>query len=262
MIINNSGFSHCHDADFFIDRPKGSGDYLLLLLKTDSIFTLEGIDRKVSKNSVFIYRKGTPQFYRCIPQNTFSNDFVHFDFENTEEKIFAKYNVPYNTPIPTENLNFLSFCVKSITYENYSCNKNKKQNILNYMALIFSKIDEEINAENDTAFDNKYEKLSIIRGKLYSRPYDFHRVEEAAHELRMSKSLFQHNYKKKFGVTFIQDLIKSRTEYAKMLLSTTNLSIDAVSSQCGYKTYVHFTKQFREQTGCTPSEYRKKYKHQ
>ena len=130
------------------------------------------------------------------------------------------------------------------------------------MALIFSKIDEEINAENDTAFDNKYEKLSIIRGKIYSRPYDFHRVEEAAHELRMSKSLFQHNYKKKFGVTFIQDLIKSRTEYAKMLLSTTNLSIDAVSSQCGYKTYVHFTKQFREQTGCTPSEYRKKCKHQ
>lgn len=260
MIINNVGFHHCHDADFFIDRPDGSGDYLLLLLKTDSIFTLDGKDRKVPKNSVFLYRKGTPQFYRCIPQNIFSNDFVHFDFENAEEQLFAEYNIPFDEPIPVKNLNFLSFCVKSITYENYSRNKNKSRNILSYMALIFSKIDEEINAEKDDAFDNKFEKLSIIRGKIYSRPYDFHTVEEAAHELRMSKSLFQHNYKKKFGVTFIQDLINSRTAYAKMLLTTTNLSIDAVAAQCGYKTYVHFAKQFREQTGCTPSEYRKSHK--
>ncbi|MDD6268860.1 MAG: AraC family transcriptional regulator [Oscillospiraceae bacterium] len=256
MIINNVGFNHCHDADFYIDRPNGSGDYLLLLLKTDSIFTLEGTDQRVPGNTVFLYKKGTPQFYRCIPQNTFSNDFVHFDFENDEEEAFAEYNVPFNTPIPIKNINFLSFCIKSVTYESYSCNKNKHKNVLNYMSLIFSKIDEEISLCSETAFDNKFEKLSIIRGKLYSRPYDFHNVEEAAHELRMSKSLFQHNYKKKFGTTFINDLIKSRTAYAKMLLTTTNLNIDAVASQCGYKTYVHFAKQFREQTGMTPSEYR------
>lgn len=260
MIINNVGFNHCHDADFFIDRPNGSGDYLLLLLKTDSIFTLDGVDIKVPENSVFLYKKGTPQFYRCIPQNTFSNDFVHFDYEDNEESVFADFNIPLDQPIPVKDLTFLSFCVKSITYENYSRNKNKNKNILNYMALIFSKIDEEINAGKEDAFDNKFEKLSIIRGKIYSRPYDFHKVEEAAHELRMSKSLFQHNYKKKFGVTFIQDLINSRTEYAKMLLTTTNLSIDAVSAQCGYKSYIHFTKQFREQTEMTPTEYRKKYK--
>lgn len=260
MIINNVGFNHCHDADFFIDRPNGSGDYLLLLLKTDSIFTLDGKDREVPKDSVFLYDKGTPQFYRCIPQNTFLNDFVHFDYENEEESMFSEFGIPVNEPIPVKSLNFLSFCVKSITYENYSQNKNKKKNILNYMSLIFSKIDEEINAGLDNAFDKKFEMLSIIRGKMYNRPYEFHKVEEAAHELRMSKSLFQHNYKKKFGITFIQDLIKSRTEYAKMLLTTTNLSIDAISRQCGYKTYIHFTKQFHEQTQMTPSEYRKKHK--
>lgn len=61
MIINNVGYNHCHDADFYIDRPNGSGDYLLLLLKTDSIFTLNGKDVKVNKNTFFIYKKDTPQ---------------------------------------------------------------------------------------------------------------------------------------------------------------------------------------------------------
>lgn len=260
MIISNVGFNHCHDADFYIDRPHGSGDYLLLILKTDSIFTLDGIDRKVPKNSVFIYKKGTPQFYRCIPQKNFANDFVHFDFENDEQKFFEQFNIPFDTPIPLKNINFLNFCIKSITYENYSYNKNKEKNILCYMSLIFSKIDEEMRAKQESAFDNKFEKLSIIRGKLYSRPYDFHTVEEAAHELRMSKSLFQHKYKEIFGTTFIQDLINSRTSYAKMLLSTTNMSIEVVAVQCGYKSYVHFSKQFKEQTGYTPSLYRKKNK--
>lgn len=257
MIINNAGFNHCHDADFYIDRPNGSGDYLLLLLQSGSVFTIGGNDMEVPESSVFLFKKGTPQFYRCLKGQTFANDFVHFDFENNEAEEFSRFNIPMNQPIPVKSLNFLSFCVKSITYENYSANKNKNENILCYMKLIFSKIDEEINSDERSAQDHKFEKLSIIRGKIYSRPYDFHSVEEAAHELRMSKSLFQHNYKKQFGITFIQDLINSRTAYAKMLLSTTNMSIDSVAVQCGYKTYVHFAKQFREQTGITPSEYRK-----
>ena len=260
MIINNVGFNHCHDADFYIDRPNGSGDYLLLLIKTKSIFTLNESDTIVPPNTVFLYKKGTPQFYRCMPQQTFSNDFVHFDFENNEKQLFDEFNIPFNTPITLKNLNLLSFFIKSITYENYSYNKNKDKNIFSYMTLMFSKIDEEMRFERELAFDSKYEKLSIIRGKMYSRPYDFHSVEEAAHELRMSKSLFQHNYKKKFGTTFIKDLINSRTAYAKMLLTTTNMTIEAIAIQCGYKTYVHFAKQFREQTGLTPSEYRKSYK--
>ena len=53
MIINNVGFDHRHDADFFIDRPDGSGDNLLLILKTDAIFTLNGNDVFVPKNSFF-----------------------------------------------------------------------------------------------------------------------------------------------------------------------------------------------------------------
>ena len=58
MIIINIGYNHCHDSDFFIDRPNGSGDYLLLLLKTDSIFNLNGEDVHVPMNSFFIYKKG------------------------------------------------------------------------------------------------------------------------------------------------------------------------------------------------------------
>ena len=62
MEIRNAGYNHCHDTDFIIDRPKGSGDNLLLLLKTDCIVTLDGVDQLVPANSVFLYPKDAPQF--------------------------------------------------------------------------------------------------------------------------------------------------------------------------------------------------------
>jgi len=58
----------------------------------------------------------------------------------------------------------------------------------------------------------------------------------------MSKSNFQHLYKKYFGVTFMQDIINGRIEHAKMLLLNTNLSISDVSKHCGYSNYAHFSR--------------------
>lgn len=256
MIINNVGYNHSHDADFFIERPNGSGDYLLLLMKTDSIFTLNGKDVRVPKDSIFIYRKGTPQYYRCLPQETFSNDWVHFLFENDEEEEFISRGIPYDTPIKVDSLYFSSFCVKSLAYETYSNNLYKNDNISKYMFLLFNKISEEFNKTSTAIPSTYYEILSTIRNKIYSRPYEIRTIENTAHEVRMSKSNFQHQYTKLFGVSFIQDLINSRMEYAKTLLLNTNLSIADISKQCGYKHYAHFTRQFKEMIGVTPLKFR------
>lgn len=256
MIINNVGFNHCHDADFFIDRPNGSGDYLMLLLKTASIFTFDGKDLFVPEDTFFLYKKGTPQFYRCVEKSTFSNDWIHFKFEDDEEKEFLSYNIPYDVPIKMRNLNFLSFCVKSIAYENYSFNKNKKLNISIYMSLIFSKVEEQMCSSEEHINDNKFEMLSTIRNKIYSKPYEQRTISSTAHEVRMSCSAFQHLYKQQFNVSFVQDLIESRIEYAKVLLTTTNLTVTDISKQCGYRSYSHFERQFRRKMNVSPNQYK------
>lgn len=256
MKIHNVGYNHCHDADFFIDRPEGSGDYLLLLLKTDSIFTLDGKDVLVPQNTFFLYREGSPQYYRCVPQQVFSNDWVHFSFEDHELEQFLSLGIPFDTPIAVDQIHFLSFCVKSAAYEIYSANLNREKSAKIYMELIFLKIQEQMQSMRTAVLPPKYEMLSTIRNKIYSKPYEMRTVEIAAHEVRMSKSSFQHLYKQQFGTTFIQDLIQSRMSYAKMLLTATNLNITEIAEQCGYQCYAHFVRQFRKQIGMTPSEYR------
>ena len=256
MIINNVGYNHCHDADFFINRPEGSGDYLLLLLKTDAVFILDNAETIIPKNSVFIYPKGMPQYYKCLPQQTFENNWIHFLFEPGEEQEFLKLNIPYSTPIKIDSIYFLDFCFKSIAYGFGSCNLYKDNSISNFISLIFNKISERLNQESMAILSSKQEMLVTIRNKIYSKPFESRTVESAAHEVRMCKSAFQRSYKETFGVTFIEDLTESRIAYAKMLLATTNLSVTEIAFQSGYKTYAHFTRQFRKKCNLTPTEFR------
>lgn len=258
MKIINVGYNHCHDSDFYIDRPEGSGDNLLILLKTDAVFNIDGKDIKIPENSFFMYKKGRPQRYRCVYQSVFANDWVHFEFEGDEEKEFFNLGLDYETPVLVEDMNFLSFCIKMMASENYSDNMNRHQSICHYMFLIFCKVGEYAAKKAESRNDSYYEMLSTVRNKIYSRPYEHRTAESSAHEVRMSVSNFQHLYKKYFGVTLFQDIIRSRTEYACMLLKSTNLSAVEVAQKSGYNHYAHFVRQFKQTMGISPSEFRKK----
>ena len=73
MKINNIGYNHKHDADFFVLRPEGSGDNLLLLLKTPAVFVIDGKEQRTEKNSFILFGEGTPQNYRS-DGGEFAND--------------------------------------------------------------------------------------------------------------------------------------------------------------------------------------------
>ena len=257
MKIVNAGYNHTHDSDFKIDRPDGSGDSLLILLRSDAIFNIDGRDVRVDENTLFVYPPGRPQRYRCVEQCTFSNDWVHFRFENDEEKEFLALGLEYEKPVPVNDTGFLSFCVKKIATEFYSGNPNRMKSVYHFMFLIFCKAGESLKTKTEERHENYYEILSGVRNRIYSAPYEQRTAESTAHEVRMSVSNFQHLYRKSFGVTLFQDIIKARVEYACMLLETTALSAVEISQMSGYNHYAHFVRQFKETVGMSPSDYRK-----
>lgn len=59
------------------------------------------------------------------------------------------------------------------------------------------------------------------------------------------------------GVSLGNYIMQTRIEKAKMLLKSTELSVNAIAMQVGYSNYSHFSRIFRECCGCSPNEYRK-----
>ena len=256
MQINNIGYNHVHDADFIIKRPSGSGDYLLVLLKSPAVFTLNGEDTITESNSFILYRKGMPQFYRAYGSR-FSNDWFHFEMSDDDLKFIVSLSIPFDEVKILGDINDLSLIIKNMCYERYSSNKYKDDSVRLYMRLFFLKLAEKMSSVSRATHGSYYEKMSMIRTNIYNKPYDNWTIQGMSHQLTMSESYFQHLYKKIFGTGVMNDVIQSRVEHAKYLLSTTDISIEHISQMCGYNSSSHFMRQFKKETGMRPSDYRK-----
>ena len=103
-----------------------------------------------------------------------------------------------------------------------------------------------------------YYDLLQVRDAILSSPDRPWRVEELAELAHLSPSYFQVVYKKAFGLTCMTEVINAKLEQAKLLLTSTELSVSVVATEVGYNEVYHFIRQFKKSTGMTPGAFRKK----
>jgi len=80
---------------------------------------------------------------------------------------------------------------------------------------------------------------------------------EVASRCAMTTFAFSRAFKKEFGVTFQEYLIRLRIDRARQLLCNPRLSVTDVAGAAGFGDLSHFTRTFRRQVGTSPSCYRK-----
>ena len=94
--------------------------------------------------------------------------------------------------------------------------------------------------------------LRIINETLADAPS----LEELADKLHINKFYLSHLFRKHTGLSVIQYRSAARIRKAKELLRETELSAAAIAAQTGFSSAAYFSRHFRQQTGCTPLEYR------
>lgn len=82
-------------------------------------------------------------------------------------------------------------------------------------------------------------------------------VDEIAETCHMSKYHFCRRFKKTIGYTVMEYILNTRLANAKVLLTSTDLSISEISEQCGFSGFSYFSRAFKENCGITPNEFRK-----
>ena len=254
MQIKKMGYQHTHDASFHIDRPFGSGDWLLLLVFSPSKLLLNQTEHTTTEPYFILYNNGTPQHYGATA-DSYTDDWVHLSFNERDLAHLKELGIPFDTPVFLNNMDRLSKLLESITYEFHSPHPLKQENLTLYLRLFFNYLSEEFDAVKHK--DPHFLQFNLLRSRMYNEPYLYHSPDELAKEAGLSRSSFQHIYRKLYGTGVIADLIRARTEYACYLLSSTTLPVYRIADTCGYHNEIHFMRQFKEQTGKTPTEYRK-----
>ncbi|MDE7293362.1 MAG: AraC family transcriptional regulator [Oscillospiraceae bacterium] len=259
MKINFIGYNHSHEKNFEINRPYGSGNYLLLLFKSPAFAEINGSRLKIRENSFIIYDVGSPQHYGAC-EHTYVNDWIHFSLEEEEVNFFAEHNIPLDTPVYAGSLTEHSEAIRGLCFEHNSEAEYKSESIDLQLRLLLIKLSRSMSGSNVSRAnvdDTRYYIMQQIRSMIFSTHPMTLSVEELARQAAMSRSYFQRTYKKLFGESVITDIISSRLEYAKLLLATTDYSVKEIAEKCGYENDVHFMRQFKSHTGLTPSLYRK-----
>jgi len=81
--------------------------------------------------------------------------------------------------------------------------------------------------------------------------------KEVADHVHLNPSYLSVLFKEHVKLTFSEYVTRRRIQRAKELLVSTNLPINDIAEESGYKTAKYFIKIFRELEGMTPSAYRK-----
>lgn len=259
MIINFIGYNHSHEKDFEINRPYGSGNYLLLLFKSPAFVEINGNKQKVQQNSFIIYSVGSPQHYGAY-DGFYANDWIHFNISESENNFFTEHNLPLDTPVYAGSLSEHSELIRGLCFEYNSQAEYKTETLDLQLKLLLIKLSRSISGNNVSRAkvdDTRYYIMQQLRSMILSVHPMTLTIDELAGQASLSRSHFQHTYKKLFGKCVTEDIISSRLEYAKMLLASTNYSVNEIAEKCGYNNNVHFMRQFKKYTGLTPSLYRK-----
>jgi AraC-like DNA-binding protein len=104
--------------------------------------------------------------------------------------------------------------------------------------------------------------IHLLRAKdlidrRYAQPLDVPGLARAAHA---STAHFSRSFKRAFGETPHQYLLKRRIERAKELLRGTELSVTEISLEVGFRSLGSFSTAFRELVGQPPVEYARQWR--
>ena len=81
-------------------------------------------------------------------------------------------------------------------------------------------------------------------------------LQDVASQIKVSSGYLSALLKQETGKSFSDFLAEKRIDYAKLLLSQTDLPITALCAECGIPDNNYFSRFFKQHVGVTPKQYR------
>ncbi|SEK57617.1 AraC family transcriptional regulator [Paenibacillus sp. OK003] len=244
------GYDAAHPNDFIYDIPEGHDFWLLILTQTPAEFWVHGEIKAYPANCAVLYPPHQKVMYRaCTDQ--YVNDWVRF---RSEESYILETTLPLGIPIPLPDPGYCHQLFQLLATENFLHCDYRELSIDYLFRIMFNKLVEASQSAGSTPH---YQNLLNLRKAINHHPGHEWTVSAMADYVHLSSGYLQSLYKAAFGISCMDDVIQSRIRIAKERLIHGRSRISDISELCGYRNVEHFSRQFRQITGCTPRAYRK-----
>lgn len=181
--------------------------------------------------------------------------FIHFDFCDAKGKLIR----PEESQLPAlyRKVNNFPFFLKMLnrTLFYYQANSPNANHWLHTALLELVHQEEQETAEQDQDEVTKF--INQLCREIQNNPAQEYFLPEIAAEVSYSSDHFSKLFKQQQQITFRDFVINSRIDMAKIHLRSSSMQVAEIAEIMGYRDIYLFSKQFKQKTRMTPTEYRK-----
>ena len=249
---------HWHESMELVFVKRGTG-----------LIQVGAVTYPVCQEDIFIFAPGTLHALRQTESQIMEYENIIFELEllgGTEDLCAEKYLLPIQSgrlSLPaclTANDSCYSqaaACLREIE----DANRSKlpgyelliKGALLRFLALLLAQGKQQLPTETaDTR------RLKTVLQWLSAHYAEELRVADAAEVCSCSASHFMRWFRQMTGQSFVTFLNEYRLNAAAEALHTTDETVLAIASRCGFENLSYFNRAFKAHFGMTPREYRKK----
>ena len=219
---------------------------------------------KLKPGDIYISFPNTPIYKHPYNKSEFKNYFVAFIGNNCDE-IIQKSNLSKSIPIyscPKEDWdkinNLFSQIYDCVGNNTFTSIAEANVNLLSLFCYLFAK------NPNNSITQRKTVSKEIEEIKLYVKNnyYKGISVNKISDHLHLSRPYLSRLFKNNCGISLKKYIDDFCIHKAELLLINTNINISEISSMTGYSNMTVFYRSFKNKTGYSPSDYRKKNKNE
>ena len=257
ITITRIGIDWPHEPEYVCDRPFGMDEYQFFRFTTPfEIRTVKGIEIGKPGDCIFHTLK-FPNWHKGHG-GAFRNDWIHFTGEDVEE-IVRITALPVNTIFHPPDSSAVTPAFQVIRRE-------MLRKDLYWEEIIGTKFEELLFTLSRNWKKSREKRLTKaelrnldsfrdIRLHVHERLHEPWTIVSMAALAHLSASRFAALYTKFFKVSPVEDLIETRIQHAKFLLSNANVSVAIAAEESGFESLAYFSRLFRKRVGCPPRDY-------
>ena len=190
------------------------------------------------------------------PLRNHSLSYTSIGLAGTQVKKIVNYSrIDTDVLLKPLQIHFADSILTKIETEIVSCAPNWQGVTLAHFLELLSKSHRLCNHNFSETLPDHAQKLRDLRSEIhedFSKPW---KIDDMAQKMNLSTSRFASLYKSTFKISPTEDLIQTRIDQAKKMLSGSKVSVKKVSEACGFESVHYFHRAFKKRANLTPKHF-------
>ena len=236
-----------------IDLEKGKKDYTLYFFKSPVLANTKlGLHEASSGDCMLL----TPGYPHSIKSKTGDWTYDSLSFKGSDaSRLISQIPFDANEVLSPLQSYFIDSLLEKISKECRALDMHWERVVACTVDELLTKIIRFSKQDFVLSMPDHSQKLRDLRSEVHESFHLPWTIKIMAEKLNLSASRFASLYKQEFNTSPTEDLIKTRIEQAKKMLSATKVSVKQVSVACGFESVHYFHRAFKKRIDITPKHY-------